>query len=179
MPHTRVCSAVPDSATPWTAAHQAPLSMGFSRQEYWSGLSFPPPGDLPDPGLKPTSLASCVGGQMLYHRRHLGSQSITHPPFIPGNHRALHRAHSSASLGWQGAGIAPFQSGFVHLTTCSCFFPKGFLPVLVGTLLCGWTVIHPFTYWRMSCFHLWGCAINNDVQLLWGHKFQLRGATAF
>ena len=42
--------------TPWTAAHQAPLSMGFSRQEYWSGLPFPSPGDLPDPGIKPTSL---------------------------------------------------------------------------------------------------------------------------
>ena len=42
--------------TPWTAAHQAPLSMGFHRQEYWSGLPFPSPGDLPDPGIKPTSL---------------------------------------------------------------------------------------------------------------------------
>ena len=39
-------------ATPWTVAHQAPLSMGFSRQEYWSGLPFPSPGDLPDPGIK-------------------------------------------------------------------------------------------------------------------------------
>ena len=39
--------------TPWTVAHQAPLSMEFSRQEYWSGLPFPSPGDLPDPGLKP------------------------------------------------------------------------------------------------------------------------------
>ena len=37
------CSVVPDSATPWTAARQAPLSMGFSRQDYWSGLPFPPP----------------------------------------------------------------------------------------------------------------------------------------
>ena len=40
-----------------TVAHQAPLSMGFSRQEYWSGLPFPPPRDLSDPGIKPTSLA--------------------------------------------------------------------------------------------------------------------------
>ena len=39
--------------TLWTVAHQAPLSMGFSRQEYWSGLPFPPPGDLPDPGIGP------------------------------------------------------------------------------------------------------------------------------
>ena len=39
--------------TPWTIAHQAPLSMGFPRQEYWSGLPFPSPGDLPEPGIKP------------------------------------------------------------------------------------------------------------------------------
>ena len=45
-------------ATPWTAARQAPLSVGFPRQEYWSGLPFPPPGDLPDPGIKPESPAS-------------------------------------------------------------------------------------------------------------------------
>ena len=44
-------------ATPWTVARQAPPSMGFSRQEYWSGLPFPSPGDLPDPGIKPRSPA--------------------------------------------------------------------------------------------------------------------------
>ena len=43
-------------ATPWTVAHQAPLSMGFSRQEHWSGFPRSPPGDLPDPGIKPVSL---------------------------------------------------------------------------------------------------------------------------
>ena len=43
--------------TPQTVAHQAPLSMGFSRQEYWSGLACPPPGDLPNPGIKPRSPA--------------------------------------------------------------------------------------------------------------------------
>ena len=42
-------------ATPWTIAHQAPPSMEFSRQEYWSGLPFPSPGDLPDPGMEPGS----------------------------------------------------------------------------------------------------------------------------
>ena len=44
-------------ATPWTLACQAPLSMEFSRQEYWSGLPFPFPGDLPNPGIEPASLA--------------------------------------------------------------------------------------------------------------------------
>ena len=47
-----------DSVTPWTVDHQAPLSMRFSRQEYWSGLPCPPPEDLPDPGIEPTSLMS-------------------------------------------------------------------------------------------------------------------------
>jgi len=53
-------SHIPLFATPWTVAHQAPLSMGFSRQEYWSVLPFPPPGDLPDSGtelMSPTSSA--------------------------------------------------------------------------------------------------------------------------
>ena len=45
-------------ATPWTVAYQAPPSMGFSRQEYWSGLPFPSPGDLPDPGIEPGSPTS-------------------------------------------------------------------------------------------------------------------------
>ena len=49
------------SATLWTVAGQAPLSMGFPRQEYWRGLPFPSPGDLPNPGIKPTSPASAGG----------------------------------------------------------------------------------------------------------------------
>ena len=47
--------------TPWTVALQAPLSVGFPRQEYWSGLSFPSPGHLPDPGIKPVSPALAGG----------------------------------------------------------------------------------------------------------------------
>ena len=47
--------------TPWTVACQAPLSMGFSRQEYWSGLPFPSPGDLPDPGMEPIAPALASG----------------------------------------------------------------------------------------------------------------------
>ena len=49
-------------AAPWTVARQAPLSMGFSRQEYWGGLPCPPPGDLPDPGIKPESPALALPG---------------------------------------------------------------------------------------------------------------------
>ena len=54
--------------TPWTVAHQAPLSVGFSRQEYWSGLPCPPPGDLPDSGIKPVShTPAYVDKLVLYH----------------------------------------------------------------------------------------------------------------
>ena len=53
-----VCSALSNSATPWTVTRQAPLSMEFSRQDYWSALPFPPPGDLPNPKILPTSLVS-------------------------------------------------------------------------------------------------------------------------
>ena len=57
-------SVVSSSATPWTVTRQAPLSMGFSRQEYWSGLPFPPPGDLPNPGIKPmTPVSPALAGR--------------------------------------------------------------------------------------------------------------------
>ena len=52
-----VAKSCPTPVIPGTVAHQAPLSMGFSRQEYWSGLPFPSPGDLPHPGIKPESPA--------------------------------------------------------------------------------------------------------------------------
>ena len=58
-------------ATPWTVARQAPVSMEFSRQEYWSGLPLSSPGDLPDPGME-TGLLHCK--QILYHRSHQGSR---------------------------------------------------------------------------------------------------------
>ena len=52
-----VAQSCPTLGTPYNVAHQALLSMGFSRQEYWSGLPFPSPGDFPDPGIKPKSPA--------------------------------------------------------------------------------------------------------------------------
>ena len=60
-------------ATPWIVACQAPLSMEFSRQEYWSGLPFLTPGDLPDPGKEPTTLGSPALAGRLFTIAHLGS----------------------------------------------------------------------------------------------------------
>ena len=69
--HVQLC------ATLWTVAHQAHLSMGASKQEYWSGLPCPPPGDLLHPEIKPKSLmVSCISRQVLYHLLH-------HPFQIP------------------------------------------------------------------------------------------------
>ena len=85
-------------ATPWTVAHQAPLSMGFSRQEYWSGLPRPPPRDLPDPGIKPASLMSptlagrffTIGTTCKASENHLWAllfpQPYTLPLILPPNH---------------------------------------------------------------------------------------------
>ena len=55
------CSVIDSLRPPWTVAYQAPACMRFSRQEYWSGLPFPSPGDLPDPGIKPMSPALTGG----------------------------------------------------------------------------------------------------------------------
>ena len=76
---TQLLSRIQLFVTPWTAAGQASLFMGFPRQEHWSGLLFPSPGDLPDPGIKPTSLASPVLAGRLF---------TTVPPWKPrGRHK--------------------------------------------------------------------------------------------
>ena len=59
-----------DSVASWTVAHHAPLSMGFPRQEYWSGLPFPSPGNLPDPGVEPWSLLGIQYIEALICDRH-------------------------------------------------------------------------------------------------------------
>ena len=69
-------SRVPLFATPWTVAHQAPLSMGFSRQDYWSELSFPSPEDLSGPGIKPGSPSRQVDSLPSELQGNLGTMKI-------------------------------------------------------------------------------------------------------
>ena len=81
---------MPDSfTTPWAVAHQAPLFMGFSRQEYSSGLPFPSPGDLPDPGIEPTSPVSSIGRHIL----------TPEPPGKPLGRRRTEQSTEAAELG--------------------------------------------------------------------------------
>ena len=73
----------PTLASPWAVAHQAPLHLGFSRQEYWSGVSFPTSGDLPDPGIEPTSLVSAsLAGRFLAPP---GKPEVNSPPVCNEN----------------------------------------------------------------------------------------------
>ena len=72
-------------ATLWTVAHKAPLSVGFSRQEYCSGLTCPSSGDLSNPGIEPASLTSPALANRVYYKHHLG---------IPGIHMLLYFAQS-------------------------------------------------------------------------------------
>ena len=82
-----VLSHVQLFATPWTVAPQASLSLGFSRQEYWSRLPLPPLGDLPNPGIETClSYVSCVGRRVLYHylrsfRLHWGFRTLLWVPW--------------------------------------------------------------------------------------------------
>ena len=70
---TYLLSHVQLFAIPWTAACQAPLSMGFSRQEYWNGLQFSSPGNLPDPGIEPMSPASPALAGRFFTTEHTGA----------------------------------------------------------------------------------------------------------
>ena len=99
-------------ATPWTVACQAPLSMGFSRQECWSGLPFPPPGDLPDPGIElrsPALQADCLPSQP------------------PGKSYLLSGDTRNKSI-----------FSFIWLSQTSCFFPKltAFFPSTISPSPC-------------------------------------------
>ena len=121
-------SVVSDSATPWTAAHQAPLSTGFSRQGYWSGLSFPSPGDLPEPhiyasihfylpGQQSGELKDTFPGnpgnwlpgfksQFRKTRELRALEQVPEPPCAPG--LACDGAHAHGEWGW-GSAAAPLQ----------------------------------------------------------------------
>ena len=100
-----MCAKVPQSCLtlcdPWTVALQAPLSMGFSRQEYWSGLPCSPPGALPDPGIEPPSFMSPALPGSLYQQRRLGGHSICYclKMGLPGGSEGKASACSAEDLG--------------------------------------------------------------------------------
>ena len=124
-------SVVSDSlATPWIIAHQAPLSMGFSRQECWNGLSFPPPGDLPDPEIEPASLASpALAGRFFtviqvdplhhldHHNKYNNNEKVQNAVRIT---RLWHkdREWTVVSRDWEDREVGSYYSKSVELQFC-------------------------------------------------------------
>ena len=98
--------------TLWTVALQAPLSMGFSRQEYWSGLPCPPPGDLSNPGIKPVSPALQVDS---LPTDHLGDSLRPHRLYSPWNSPGQNTGVGNLSL---LQGIFPTQGSNLGLPHC-------------------------------------------------------------
>ena len=107
--------------TSWTVAYQAPLSMGFSRQECWSGLPFPSPGDLPDPGIKP--------GSSTLQADALPSEPPGKPPALRGwdytGGMGLYRGYTREWRSWSHLGILstpPTSRGLHRARAGQCGF---------------------------------------------------------
>jgi len=99
------------SMTPWTIAHQTPLSLGFSRQEYGSGLPFPSPGDLSDPGIEPASLMSAaLAGRFFTTRATWEPLGIDYLKTYSGSKtRGVSSWTSTISIETVGAQVGPGQ----------------------------------------------------------------------
>ena len=123
MIHAQSLQSCPIFATPYTVAHQAPLSMGFSRQEYWSGLPFPSPGDLPYPGTETRSPALQADSLLAEPQgkpknTEMGSLSLLHWifPTKESNQGLLHCREILYQLSYEGS---PYQTNSKEI---KCFF---------------------------------------------------------
>ena len=133
---------MPDSANPWTVAHQAPLSMEFPRQEYWTGLPFPPPEDLPNPGIKPTSPVSSA----------LQEDSLLAEPIVKHLTQWMLGRFSRVRLfvtPWTVAHKAPLSMGFSGKNTgVGCHF------LLQGVFPTQGSSLHWFLHWQVGSLPL-------------------------
>ena len=128
-------------ATPWTAVCQAPLSMEFSRQEYWSGLPFPTPGDLPDPGIEPASPALAGGfftAEPLWKPQQGLACTVAQTPGLEGTRNTFHQEERRGSEAQLSSSQAPsmhfhclYIPGGGQLGSC----PQTSIPLLRGALL--------------------------------------------
>ena len=111
-------SVVSNSVTPWTVARQAPLSVGFSRQEYWSWWLFPPPGDLPDLGMEMSSPGAILAGGFF----------TTVPPGKPHMHMCVYILFQILSIiGYYkilNIVYCAIQKGLVYLINSFFYYPK-------------------------------------------------------
>ena len=147
-------SAVSDSCDPWTAAYEAPLSMEFSRQEYWSALPFPTPGDLPDPGIEPESLTSLALAGGFF------TTSITWEARWLSSYRSLVNICASSPLFSQGPGSSSLSLFWIR-------FLEGCLLPLHLVIFLGFYLV-PSSGTQLSAFSLWLTFCNGFLfYLLW------------
>ena len=95
--HAQPVSCAQLFATPWTIAYQASLSMGFSKQEHWSGTPFPPPGDLPDPGIQPLSPESPALASRFFTSKLPGKPRTSSNSCYSGKGRDVHTKDEQSS----------------------------------------------------------------------------------
>ena len=114
-----VASVMSDFVTPWTVAHQTPLSIGPSRQEYWSGLPCPPPGDLPHPGIEPESLISPALAGAFFATHHLGN-----PIETVGVSHSESPGRYNAHLNWSRWRVLDEYRSLVWQCNCTYWFSR-------------------------------------------------------
>ena len=154
-PDCGVCSVVSDSATPWTAARLAPLSMGFSWQEHWSGLPCPPPGNLPDPGMEPESPALAGGflslSRMASPLSTVGENKIQRWRKEENNVEHLQTCRSSCLKANNSTPTTPsYISQKSPKWCCPCQLESGFLLLAVESKLCMNHTASPDLYTEMQ-----------------------------
>ena len=142
-------------ATPWTVAHQAPLSVGFCRQEYWSGLSFPPPVDLSDPEIELVSLASpaLAGGFFT-------SWASGESPALCGDFTILHLQRMPGSL------QPCHQNSLLNFGMCQCDEIDYSLVIFICIFLFMSEVEYFFIWLRAICILLFAHALCHQFLVL-------------
>ena len=146
--------------TPWTVDNQALLSRGLPRQEYWSGLPFPPPGDLPDPGIKCVSPASPALAGRFLTTEPPGKSNVTErglypwESWIPDIYPPIHKLGQGSSSPSQNCTYSCKQTGTDHahlLAMQKCCAPGGWVSVSRALQTLG---NHKASLMSRSCSHL-------------------------
>ena len=138
-------------ATPWTVAHQAPLSIGFPRWEHWSGLSFPPPGDLHNPGIE--SMSAALAGRFV-------TTEIPGKPMYKNTNYLVPVLVDQLSAGWFTMGLPGWFCGSgAHSCICERLAEPGSLSSSVSCVACSSSGV----IWGMFFSWQWMCArVNNQ-----------------
>ena len=176
-----VLSRVQRFVTPWTVARQAPLSVGFSRQEYWSGLPFPSPGDLPDLGIEPRSPVSPASQADSLPLSHRGSPQIPHllsPSFCESGIQAQFLTEPSG-LGSRidcSQNVEGFTSKLTHVIVSRIqFLASVWTEGLNCSLALDWKP--PGIPCHIDLTNMAGCFIETSKRVCWQEGIQNLGTT--